>query len=150
MLRKLFQTPEGPRPLLPDAAFWKRLSTNFACPIVSLPSSLLTRPFLSMCIASTPSIALSAVWNERKVCIARVLPSASFSQVKFFGKTLRIFKWLGFDHLSPSSFKQHGGAGFQRFAPAINSANSRTRGASSARRYPPASMLTCESVTSMA
>jgi hypothetical protein len=33
----------------------------------------LTRPFLIMCIDSTPSSVRSAVWNERKHCIARHL-----------------------------------------------------------------------------
>ena len=50
-----------------------RLATNFAGPAASLPSNLLICPFLIMCIDSTPSSVRSAVWKERKHCIARHL-----------------------------------------------------------------------------
>ncbi len=55
------------------AATGKRFKTNFACPAASLPLNLFTCPFLIMCMASTPSIVRSAVWKERKRCIARHL-----------------------------------------------------------------------------
>ena len=54
------------------AATWKRLSTNFARAAASLPTDLLTCPFLIMCIASMPSVVRTAVWNERKHCIRAV------------------------------------------------------------------------------
>ena len=56
-----------------EVATPNRLATNFACPAASLPSSHLIWPFLIMCAASIPSIVRSAVWKERKHCIARHL-----------------------------------------------------------------------------
>ncbi len=48
-------------------------ATNFACPATSMPSNLFTCALCNMCIASTPSNVRSAVWKERKHCIARHL-----------------------------------------------------------------------------
>lgn len=47
------------------AVIWKRLLTNFACPVTSLLSNLFTYPFLIMFTASTPCSVRSAVSNER-------------------------------------------------------------------------------------
>ena len=55
------------------AATLNRLSMNFACPAESLPSDLLTCPFLIMCKDSMPSIVRPAVWKEWKHCAARLL-----------------------------------------------------------------------------
>src|ERR1044071_4330473 len=55
------------------AAIPNKPSTNFACPIVSLPPNFLTCPFLIMYKASLPTSVRSAAWNERKHCITRHL-----------------------------------------------------------------------------
>lgn len=62
---------------------------NFARPIASLPPGLLTCPFLSICIDSTPSVARSAVWREPKHCLARHLlrvarRSCSITLLRYF------------------------------------------------------------------
>ena len=60
-LRKLFRGAIRSWVVLHYAAITNRFSTNFACPTASVPSSLLTCPFLIMCMASIPSIVRSAV-----------------------------------------------------------------------------------------
>jgi hypothetical protein len=67
---KIYLGKEGREKLYAYAATPKRPSTNLACPVESLPSNLFTCPFLIMCMASTPYSVGSAVWKERKHCIA--------------------------------------------------------------------------------
>lgn len=71
VLREIVLGEKGPSARSGQAATPKQLPTDFARPVVSRPSDLLTCPSLIVCKASVPSIACPAVWDGRKRRAAR-------------------------------------------------------------------------------